>query len=327
MSKKKLTRFYEQFTGDDQVLIPIIADPDALASAMAVKRLLWRKTAGITIAHINTVKRPDNLAMIRLLGVKSVPVKEIDPTKFTKTVLVDAQPNHNDAFSKFEPDVIIDHHPDSCDEVEYEVEYKDIRPKYGATASILLEYLKTAKIKPSTRLATALYYAIRTDTDNFNRKAVYEDVRAFQYLFPLANIQIVRKIEAAEMRPGFLRFFKTAIDNRKKRKGWMFSHLGAVPSPDILVIIADFFLRIDDVNWSIVSGTNGNKLIVIFRSFGYRRNAGKVAEKAFGELGSAGGHKSAARAEISLSVVKENVNCEAENKLANWIISQIQKKK
>ncbi len=327
MSKKKLTRFYEQFTGDDQVLIPIIADPDALASAMAVKRLLWRKTAGITIAHINTVKRPDNLAMIRLLGVKSVPVKEIDPTKFTKTVLVDAQPSHNDAFSKFEPDVIIDHHPDSCDEVEYEVEYKDIRPKYGATASILLEYLKTAKIKPSTRLATALYYAIRTDTDNFNRKAVYEDVRAFQYLFPLANIQIVRKIEAAEMRPGFLRFFKTAIDNRKKRKGWMFSHLGAVPSPDILVIIADFFLRIDDVNWSIVSGTNGNKLIVIFRSFGYRRNAGKVAEKAFGELGSAGGHKSAARAEISLSVIKENVNCEAENKLANWIISQIQKKK
>lgn len=323
MSKKKLTRFYEQFTGDDQVLIPIIADPDAIASAMAVKRLLWRKTAGITIAHINTVKRPDNLAMIRLLGVKSVPVKEIDPAKFNKIVLVDAQPNHNEAFSKFNPDVIIDHHPDSC----IEVEYKDIRPKFGATASILLEYLKTAKIKPSTRLATALYYAIRTDTDNFNRKAVYEDVRAFQYLFPLANIQIVRKIEAAEMRPGFLKFFRTAIDNRKKRKGWMFSHLGAVPSPDILVIIADFFLRIDDVNWSIVSGTNGNKLIVIFRSFGYRRNAGKVAEKAFAELGSAGGHKSAARAEIPLSIVKENVDCQAENKVANWIISRIHKKR
>ncbi len=323
MSKKKLSRFYEQFTGEDQVLIPIIADPDAIASAMAVKRLLWRKTAGITIAHINTIKRPDNLAMIRLLGVKSVPVKEIDPAKFTKTVLVDAQPNHNEAFSKFNPDVIIDHHPDS----DAEVEYQDIRPKYGATASILLEYLKTAKIKLSTRLATALYYAIRTDTDNFNRKAVYEDVRAFQYLFPLANIQIVRKIEAAEMRPGFLKFFKTAIDNRKKRKGWMFSHLGAVPSPDILVIIADFFLRIDDVNWSIVSGTNGNKLIVIFRSFGYRRNAGKVAEKAFAELGSAGGHKSAARAEIPLSVIKENVDCQAENKVANWIISKIHGKR
>ena len=54
-TKEKLGRFYEQFAGSDQVLILINADPDAIASAMAVKRLLWRKVAGVTISHINVM--------------------------------------------------------------------------------------------------------------------------------------------------------------------------------------------------------------------------------------------------------------------------------
>lgn len=323
MSKKKLNRFYELFSGEDQVLIPIIADPDAIASAMAIKRLLWRKTAGTTITHINTIKRSDNLAMIRLLSVNTIPVKEIDLKRFNKVILVDAQPNHHEFFAKCSPVAIIDHHPDTgC-----EVPHKDVRPKYGATATLLLEYLKAAKIKPSVKLATAMYYAIRTDTDNFNRKAIYEDVSAFQYLFNLANIQIVRKIEAAEMQPGFLKYFKTAIDNHRKWQGWVYAHLGTVSSPDVCVIIADFFLRMENINWSIVSGIHANKLVIIFRTFGYRRNAGKVAQDGFSEFGSAGGHKSAARAEIPLAALKEAVDCENEKKLSQWVFNRIRTKK
>ena len=44
----------------------------------------------------------------------------------------------------------------------------------------------------------------------------------------------------------------------------------------------------------------GEKLVVIFRCDGYRKNAGKLAERIFGSLGSAGGHKGAARAEVPL---------------------------
>ncbi|MGD9241547.1 MAG: phosphoesterase, partial [Desulfobacterales bacterium] len=66
---EKLRRFYDQFSGNDHVLIVINADPDAIASAMAVSRLLWRKVMNVIITHINTIDRPDNLAMIRLLDV------------------------------------------------------------------------------------------------------------------------------------------------------------------------------------------------------------------------------------------------------------------
>ena len=72
-ASEKLRRFYQQFAPDDQVLIPIIADPDAIASAMAVKRLLWRKIAGVTIACINTINRPDNRVMVQRLDVAIKP--------------------------------------------------------------------------------------------------------------------------------------------------------------------------------------------------------------------------------------------------------------
>ncbi len=75
---EKLKRFYAQFSADDNVLILINADPDSIASAMAVKRLLWHRVAGVTISNINIIKRPDNLAMIRLLGVNMTHVGEID---------------------------------------------------------------------------------------------------------------------------------------------------------------------------------------------------------------------------------------------------------
>jgi len=167
---EKLRRFYDQFAHDDHVLIVINADPDAIASAMAVKRLLWRKVAGVTISNINVIKRPDNIAMIRLLGVNLVPVKDIVKDSFSRFVMVDSQPDHSEVFARFPMDVIIDHHPETV----VHASYLDIRSKYGATASIMTEYLRAAKIKPSKKLATGLFYAIKTDTANFERKAVNE---------------------------------------------------------------------------------------------------------------------------------------------------------
>ncbi len=319
---EKLRRFYSQFSGDDNVLILINADPDAMASAMAVKRLLWRKISGVTISNINEIKRPDNLAMIRLLGLNLIPIQQIDPALFSNFVIVDSQPDHNALFANFIPDVIIDHHPDSG----VKAPFVDIRPKYGAVATIMTEYLRAAKIKPSTKLASGLFYAIKTDTDNFVRKTLIEDVRAFQFLYRHANVHLVQKIERAELKKEFLKYFNKAISNRHIRKDRIFAHIGSVDNPDVCVLIADFFIKISSINWSIVSGIYQAKLILIFRNAGMRRNAGKMAEKSFGQMGSAGGHKSAARAEIPLSEIKDVVDYDNEKKLTRWIIKKIEKR-
>lgn len=319
---EKLRRFYDQFTGDDHVLIAINADPDSIASAIAVKRLLWRKVSSVTISNINVIVRPDNLAMVRLLDVSLIHMNDIDPSRFNRFVIVDSQPNHHELFGRFTPNVIIDHHPDTGAKAPF----VDIRPSYGATASILTEYLRSAKIKPSAKLAAALFYAIKTDTSNFERQALMEDVRAFQFLYRHANIHLARKIEQSELTVDFLKYFKIALDNRRMRKGRLFAHLGRVINPDVCVLIADFFMRVDSVNWSIISGLYEKKLIVIFRNDGLRKNAGTVAQQSFGHVGSAGGHKSMARAEIEIANIKGMVDHRENKKILNWVINAVVKK-
>jgi nanoRNase/pAp phosphatase (c-di-AMP/oligoRNAs hydrolase) len=315
---EKLRRFYDQFSGNDHVLIVINADPDAIASAMAVSRLLWRKVLNVTISHINTINRPDNLAMIRLLDVTLVPVKEIEADQFSRVVIVDSQPDHNEYMAELKPDVIIDHHPESGAKAPF----LDIRPHYGSTATILTEYLRAAKIKPSSKLATGLYHGIKTDTNDFKGQAQIEDVRAFQYLFRHANIHLARKIEKADLRFDLLKYFKIALQNMRRRKGKVYIHLGNVVNPDICVLIADFFMRVNTVTWSIVSGTCDKKLTIILRNDGIRKNAGKVAKEGFGKLGNAGGHKNMARAEIALNELKEHVDARDDNRLLSWIINR-----
>ncbi len=309
------------FDHRDHVLIMINADPDAIASAMAVKRLLWRKVAGVTIAHINVIQRPDNLAMIRLLGIGLVYIEEINVTQFNRFVIVDSQPDHHECFSMVKPDVIIDHHPETCAVASY----CDIRPDYGATATIMTEYLRAAKIKPSVRIATGLFHAIKTNTGNFERQTIIEDIRAFQFLYRHANIHLAQRIEHGEIKYGFLKYFDQALHNRKMRKGRIFVHLGNVVNPDVCVLIADFFMRVDKATWSIVSGNYDKKLVVIFRYNGLQKHAGNIAKKAFGSIGSAGGHRSMARAEISVSEIKEMVEVKDDKAVQQWVINRIEK--
>jgi nanoRNase/pAp phosphatase (c-di-AMP/oligoRNAs hydrolase) len=320
---EKLKDFYKQFSGTDQVLVVISADPDAIACAMAVSRLLWRKVDGVTLANVNPIDRPDNLAMIRLLRVSLVPFEKVLLERFSKIVIVDSQPSHSELMSPLTPHVVIDHHPDTgC-----KAPFTDIRPAYGATASILTEYLRAARIPPSRNLATALYHAIKTDTDDFKRQTLIEDLHAFQYLFRRANIALARRIGQADLRLEYLKNFKTALQHMRLRKGRVFVHLGAVANPDVCVIIADFFMRIHTVTWSIVSGVCDKKLIVIFRNDGSRKNAGRVAKQGFGSFGSAGGHRTMARAEISLEEPRDPpLDIRDERKLVNWIIAKTEKR-
>ena len=86
-------------------------------------------------------------------------------------------------------------------------------------------------------------------------------------------------------------------------------------------MMADFFLKMSEATWSVISGIYGQKLIVVFRNAGFRLDAGKVAHNLFGEWGSAGGHKSAARAEVNLSSIKNEI--EATSGIRQFVLNRI----
>ena len=296
-AKERLRQFWDVFQKDDDVLVVINADPDALACAMAVKRLLRYRVKSITIGYPNEVRRLSNITMMEVLKIQTEKLQSLKLNDYTKKVMIDSQPPHLPIFENIQFDAVIDHHPVTN---SWKATYVDIRPDYGAAASILVEYLRAAELKPSVYLATALFYAIKVDTHNFDKKARIADAISFRYLFDIANQNLVRKIELSELRMSELGYFKTALTEMKVSKGRLYAHVGRVRSPDILVIIADFLNQVHDISWVLVSGIHGERLVVIFRCDGYKRNAGKLAEKIFGELGSAGGHREAARAEVPL---------------------------
>ena len=300
--RDRVRAFLQLFESNSNVLVFINPDPDSMASALAVKRLLWKRTHRIVITYIGEIKRLDNLAMVELLMIPMVKLEKVDTDSFNHRVLVDAQPNHSEIFESFTYDAIIDHHPKVKD---WNIPYMDIRPRYGANSTIMTEYLRAAGIKPSMKLATALLYAIKTDTANFERGVIEEDVKQFRYLFQYANMNRLKKIERSEFRVNDLDYFQIALANRIVTRKGIYSHLGKVPTADLCVQVANFFTRIHGVSWIFVSGLYEGKVIIIIRNDGYRKDAGRLARVAFGEYGSAGGHQGAARAEIPLDTLKQ----------------------
>lgn len=282
---------------DDRWLIVINADPDALGSALALKRILSRKVADVGIAHINEIKRPDNLAMIRFLRI---PTRKLIPTfaaQYDRFALVDSQPHHHPSFSQYTFDIVIDHHPVSAQN-PVTAKLTDIRPKYGATCTMMTEYLYNMKMEPAKLLATALVYGIKTDTQSFEREFIDADVSAFKYLTKFSDQTLLKRIVRAEFHLDWVRYFSRAFYNMRRVGTGLAAHMGRVENPDILVIVADFFMRIHNVPWVVVSGEYDSLVVAIFRGDGLRKDMGKFAHTLFGEVGSAGGHKMAARAEI-----------------------------
>jgi len=320
-NREQLKKLFSLFNKHSNILVVINADPDAISSAMAFKRLLWRRVKEVTISHFNKITRPDNLAMIDHTEPGLMALDDIIRDNFNKFVVVDSQPDHNPRFLEFDFDAIIDHHPISCEDAVF----VDIRPNYGACATIMTEFLKSKKIKPHPKLAAALMLGIKTDTSNFTRQTSLRDIRAFQFLYKFADKNIVTKVERAVLSQEDLDFLGHAIKKRKIINNRIFFHAGKISRPDALVVVADFFLTISRVNWSIISGIYEKKLIIIIRNDGLRKGAGNTAKQAFSMCGSAGGHKTMARAELDLKLVKKEIRSLGEKNIENWIISVINK--
>jgi nanoRNase/pAp phosphatase (c-di-AMP/oligoRNAs hydrolase) len=200
--------------------------------------------------------------------------------------------------------------------------FKDVRPAYGATATILTEYLRAAEVKFPQRLATALLYGIKADTQHLERGATRADMEAFAFVHAHANHSALRRIERPELPDKALDVLAHGIERRHVTHGVVFSHLGAVAYPELVPQFADFFLQVEGAEWSVVSGIVHGELHISVRNVGYVRAAGEVVRQAFGELGSAGGHRSMAKAVIRVRDWRTAVSPTGSGPLAHAIVAR-----
>ena len=276
-------------------------DPDSLASAAALKYLakqLLEKEA--TIALGGFVGRAENRAMLRYLHIPLVPVPELplaDPTSII--ALVDTQPGrrNNSLPAGVRPGIVIDHHP-SYSNVD-DVPFVDLRQGYGATSTILTEYLMDKRLPMETKLATALFYGITSETQDLGREAEAADMAACQFLYPYTNKRRLAKVENARVPREYFCGFRRAIEQAEIYGKVVVSILGDLRYPDMVAEMADFLLRLDEVEWAVAIGHYEGALYVSLRTTNRDVNAGEILQ---GVLGSehAGGHDMIAGGRIPL---------------------------
>src|SRR5687768_6376351 len=303
MTRARVQQYQRYFADADRVLILLHndPDPDALASGLALRNLLRRTKTTAIIGAVQGVTRPENLRMANMLDIHVEPVTAASFQEYDRIATVDVQPHYFGGLLQ-RADLVIDHHPE---QPGYSAVFKDIRADYGSTSTILTEHLRAVDVNISERTATAMLYAIKSDTLFFARHTNRVDLEAFTFLYPLADAALIRKMEGAEITIERLEFVTRASQGGILREQVFSAFIGEAPREDFIPYTADFFLQLEGVKWTIVAGVVGGTLILSVRNLGYSRNAGEFVKRWFGDIGSAGGHRAMAKAVVPMARFQE----------------------
>ena len=286
------------------ILLQPDPDPDGIACAYALRALLGRKRPTAPLISFGEVTRPENRAMVAALGID---VRTITPDEFVEfdaLALLDVQPS---VFGDDPParlrsvDLVIDHHPERPG---YDAVIKDIRPSYGATSTILTEYVRASQIELGPRLATALVYGIKSDTQLLGRETSSHDIAAFAYLHACHSPALLRRIERPALPSAGLRALGRALAQSHVEDGIHLLVLGRVRE-DVIPQVADMGLQAEGAEWAIAAGVVGSDLVFSVRNVGYVRAAGDVVRAVVEGLGVGGGHRSMAKGIIPLRAFRK----------------------
>jgi nanoRNase/pAp phosphatase (c-di-AMP/oligoRNAs hydrolase) len=303
LTRARVQQYQRYFSDADRVLIMLHndPDPDAMASGLALRNVLRRTKATAIIGAIHGVTRPENLRMVNLLDIHVETITPESLKEFDRIAMVDVQPHYFGGLIDA-VDLVIDHHPE---QPGYTAVFKDVRADYGSTSTILTEHLRAVDVNISERTATAMLYAIKSDTLFFNRQTNRVDLEAFSYLYPLADAALIRKMEGAEITLERLDYVMKAHTGGTLIEQVFCAFLGTAVREDFIPYVADFFLQLEDVKWTVIAGIVGDSLVVSVRNLGYSKNAGEFARRFFADIGSAGGHRAMAKAVVPMRAYRE----------------------
>lgn len=284
---------------DLQIVTHNDPDPDAIASALGVQYLL-REAWGVEapIVYEGIIGRAENRALVHYLESPLTPLP--DAWLIRPCILVDSQPGAgNNPYSSAEHVlVVVDHHPLLPETAG--VVYADVRPELGATASILVEYLRLLDVPVPAHLATALFYGIKSDTLCLARGASGKDMEALLSLQALVDEPALMAIERAQVSPAYFRAFHQALESTQIYGDVLLADIGPMAYPDWAAEMADWFLRLDAIQWVVCLGTYEDTIYLSVRTRDMRGGAGRVARDAIGRDGFAGGHGMAAGGQLPL---------------------------
>lgn len=298
-------------------------DPDSVSSAVTLAYLVKNKfKIPTSVKYGGIVGRAENRAMIRVLGLHVSPLSEADFKPGVDFALVDMQPGTgNSSFpKKRKPLIVIDHH---ILRKTTKADFIDVRMQYGATATILTEYLLESGLEIPIQIATALSYGISSETQDLGREAGEKDIQAYLALFPLSNKKFLATIEHPRLPRDYFITLSRALHHSFIYKNAVATSLGEIKNPDFVAFIADFMLRCERMSWSFCLGRYKEKIIVSIRTTNTKGEAGRFLRRLIGKRGSAGGHGMIAGGQILCATMEHDACTKLEEELIQDFLRQL----
>nr|QNO51754.1 manganese-dependent inorganic pyrophosphatase [Methanosarcinales archaeon ANME-1 ERB6] len=281
-------------------------DSDAIASALALKRIAKNVDVPADILYRGEIGHHVNRAFVNILGIEMRQIEgEEELKEYDKLALMDASvPGANNLLPpppEGNVDIIIDHHVANNKE-NVHADFFDVRTDNGATSTIMTRYLQELGIPVDKILATALLQGIRTDTSGFKRETHPSDFSAAAFLHVKADKELLEQIETPPMSTEMLNVIGNAIVHKKIKGSYLITNVGAVVNRDAIPQAADYLLNLEGITTAIVIGLCEDTICVSGRSKDIRVNIGDAFAHAFEEMGSAGGHATMAAAQLPLGI-------------------------
>jgi len=300
-------------------------DPDCLASAMALRHLfVMTVNREAVIAFSGMICRSENLAMAKALEMPLTPLGLLDLRQFSVICMLDTQPGtgNNSLPDGVKVDILVDHHP--MREPSRLCRWVDIRDDYGVTATILFEYLVAQGVYIGTKLATALFYAIKSETQDLGREANKPDRDAYFGLFSLTNKKLLYEITHPKLPVEYYMMVSSALEHAKIYGKLLVTNLSKVSFPEIVAEMADFFVRLEGIEVVLAMGHYGDGVILSLRTIRHDMNSGLLIQRLVEGRGGAGGQGMMAGGKIEDVSDSPAANTEIEAFLTKRLLAELQ---
>jgi nanoRNase/pAp phosphatase (c-di-AMP/oligoRNAs hydrolase) len=292
-------------------------DPDAMAAAMGVAYLADAADTEYTLQFPGEIRHQENRAFRTILDLELDLVGTAADIESEAVVLVDHnEPRGFQNADQIDPVAVVDHHPGSGTGTAF----TDVRPEYGACATIVTEYLESVGFAPfdpdedrdradwhiPTDVATGLTYGILADTAHLTKGCTGAEFSAAAFLYAGVDQDLLDRIANPQVDAEVLDVKAKAISERDVEGPYAVSHIGDVSNVDAIPQAADELLMLEGVTAVVVSGVKNGVLHLSGRSRDDRVHMGKALERAVEGIpqSGAGGHARMGGGQVTLEYMQ-----------------------
>jgi nanoRNase/pAp phosphatase (c-di-AMP/oligoRNAs hydrolase) len=275
-------------------------DPDGIASSLVLAKALSLLGIRTTLVYSGVIGRAENKALVKSTRRRFKPLREVRRGRRSGVIFLDTQPGTGNDPARLRERVVavFDHHP--LREATRGVPFWDVRPEVGATVTIVSSYALGLGMRFDRRLATAVVYALWSETAHLLREATDWDVKLYRALYPMADRQLLARIEGAKVSGLFFATLHSALERAVLYGDVLLVPLGHIPYPDVVAEVADYMLRYSGTHLVVVLGVYNHEVLFSMRCDHPGMALGELARRIAGEQGTAGGHEAVAGGQVPL---------------------------